>query len=188
MVAATNYSTLLLEHESGPRQQVNKRAWLYSNKTSLMDTEFWILYNFHISGTFYIFIFFANHLKIRKSFLPHRPNKNEEGGFGWRAAVCQPLPGLYSPLSPTSHWSTVSKAGSRAQEGSHVCILSLYHLTPKRTAKWFNKSHTYYETCCCIKRSHTHGLTSCSSGYVKWKKQAIHQHIHHDPVRGFKIK
>ena len=54
-----------------------------------------------MSGTISLLIFFCQPFKNKKIILASQAKqKHEEGGFGWRAAVCHPFPGSYSLLPP----------------------------------------------------------------------------------------
>ena len=44
-----SYSAVSLSHVSSLREYINERVWLYSSKTSFMDTEVEISDNFHVS-------------------------------------------------------------------------------------------------------------------------------------------
>ena len=44
-----SYSAVSLSHVSSLREYINERMWLYSSKTSFMDTEVEISDNFHVS-------------------------------------------------------------------------------------------------------------------------------------------
>lgn len=60
----------LVTHKQPPTI-CKQMKWLWSNKTSLMDTRIWISYNFHISQN----ILCYNNLRIQTPFLAHRCTK-----------------------------------------------------------------------------------------------------------------
>ena len=70
------YSTVPLSHVSSPREYINERVWLFSNKTSFMDTEVGISDNFHVSQNSLLLICF-NDLKMEKSSLASRACKTQ---------------------------------------------------------------------------------------------------------------
>lgn len=129
-----NYSTLLLELKSSPRQQVNNWAWLNSNqKTLFRDTELCISDNFHLWGNIiYLLMFFPDRLKTRKILLTLQDTGKHKrvdvaGGLPFASAALGP-----TPTCPRPQWSPFSKPDSLAPQGSRDLMLSLTSFHSRR--------------------------------------------------------
>lgn len=64
-----------IKHKSRQNQCISEWGGLCSSKTLFMETEIWILYNFHMSWHVILLLSFYNHLKTKGLLLAYGPYK-----------------------------------------------------------------------------------------------------------------